>query len=77
MAPSLLHGTKSVMEGQYCTDTLAINPGLSEDNIYAFSRSGRVNMRVEIDGGGHGRRRTPGYRPRRPAPGPLLRVSEE
>lgn len=61
--------------------TLVINPGLSDDNIYAFSRSGRVNMRVEIDGGaagdpsgdrarpGPGPHPSPGFRLRRPAPG--------
>ncbi|MFG2141891.1 hypothetical protein [Streptomyces sp. NPDC048650] len=31
--------------------TLVINPGVSEDSVYGFSRSGKVNIRVKIDGG--------------------------
>ncbi|MFD4629037.1 hypothetical protein ACFVYR_03935 [Streptomyces sp. NPDC058284] len=30
--------------------TLVINPGASEDNIDGYSRSGKVNIRVQIDG---------------------------
>ncbi|MEV7192475.1 hypothetical protein AB0N81_11810 [Streptomyces sp. NPDC093510] len=30
--------------------TLVINPGASEDSVYAYSRSGKVNIRVEVDG---------------------------
>ncbi|TLQ39430.1 hypothetical protein [Streptomyces marianii] len=31
---------------------LVVNPGLSKDSIYAFARSGNVNVRVKIDGTG-------------------------
>lgn len=31
--------------------TLVINPGASEDSVYGFSHSGKVNIRVKIDGG--------------------------
>ncbi|MFC0844315.1 hypothetical protein ACFH04_11470 [Streptomyces noboritoensis] len=31
---------------------LVVNPGLSEDSVHAFSRSGTVNVRVKIDGAG-------------------------
>ncbi|MFI1201666.1 hypothetical protein ACH4VR_19805 [Streptomyces sp. NPDC020883] len=34
--------------------TLVINPGASTDSIYGFSRSGRANIRVKIDGGNGG-----------------------
>ncbi|MFH8350519.1 hypothetical protein [Streptomyces sp. NPDC018045] len=34
--------------------TMVINPGLSEDSVYGFSRSGRINIRVKIDGGNGG-----------------------
>ncbi|TSB23333.1 hypothetical protein [Streptomyces benahoarensis] len=30
--------------------TLVINPGASEDSVYGYSRSGKVNIRVKIDG---------------------------
>lgn len=33
---------------------LVVNPGLSEDSVYAFSRSATVNIRVKIDGAGGG-----------------------
>ncbi|MEU1308064.1 hypothetical protein ABZ419_04090 [Streptomyces cinnamoneus] len=29
-----------------------LNPGLSENTVYAFSRSGNVNIRVKLDGAG-------------------------
>lgn len=32
-------------------NTLVINPGLSDDSVYGYVRSGRVNIRVRIDGG--------------------------
>ncbi|MDI3409277.1 hypothetical protein [Streptomyces cavernicola] len=31
--------------------TLVINPGASEDTVYGFTRSGRANIRVKIEGG--------------------------
>ncbi|WP_329394679.1 hypothetical protein [Streptomyces melanogenes] len=31
--------------------TLVINPGLSDDTVYGFSRSGRANIRVRVEGG--------------------------
>ncbi|MEV0437714.1 hypothetical protein AB0I84_22950 [Streptomyces spectabilis] len=31
-------------------NTLVINPGASEDSVYGYVRSGRVNIRVKIDG---------------------------
>jgi hypothetical protein len=31
---------------------LVANPGLSKDTLYAFSRSGNINIRVKIDGTG-------------------------
>ncbi|WJV44541.1 hypothetical protein [Streptomyces flavofungini] len=31
--------------------TLVINPGVSEDSVYGYSRSGKANIRVKIDGG--------------------------
>ncbi|MEU3190683.1 hypothetical protein ABZ686_08545 [Streptomyces sp. NPDC006992] len=30
--------------------TLVINPGASEDSVYGYSRSGKANIRVKIDG---------------------------
>ncbi|GAA3196674.1 MULTISPECIES: hypothetical protein [Streptomyces] len=30
--------------------TLVINPGASDDSVYGYSRSGKVNIRVKIDG---------------------------
>ncbi|MFK0294307.1 hypothetical protein ACIQU6_28075 [Streptomyces sp. NPDC090442] len=34
--------------------TLVLNPGLSEDSVYGYSRSGKVDIRVRIDGGNGG-----------------------
>ncbi|MEU1120548.1 MULTISPECIES: hypothetical protein [unclassified Streptomyces] len=31
-------------------NTLVINPGASDDSVYGYVRSGRVNIRVQIDG---------------------------
>ncbi|MFE9454170.1 hypothetical protein [Streptomyces sp. NPDC006739] len=31
--------------------TLVVNPGLSDDSVYGYVRSGRVNIRVRIEGG--------------------------
>ncbi|WP_189959539.1 hypothetical protein [Streptomyces alanosinicus] len=32
-------------------NTLVINPGLSDDSVYGYVRSGKVNIRVRIEGG--------------------------
>ncbi|MFF1380625.1 hypothetical protein [Streptomyces sp. NPDC058308] len=31
--------------------TLVINPGISDDSVYGYSRSGKANIRVKVDGG--------------------------